>query len=141
MGGDYARTERQRLVIQKLAEKAKQIDLTTLNNMIDTVFPQISTSFELKEMFGLAAHAMQYELGESRGFAFEYTDGSVEGLGSVVIPLGHVENVQELHAFLYPEEEYSPSDTVKKIAQEIEKLTGYTRADYKDPNATTEPEE
>ena len=78
---------------------------------------------------------MQYELGETSGFPFERTDGSVEGIGSVVIPLGVVENVEELHAFLYPKDsDYVLSGTVQDIAKEIETLSGYTRADYKEPS-------
>lgn len=132
VGGDYARTERQRLVIAKLAEKVKQMNLSTLNEIIDQVFPQISTSFSLKELISLATGAMQYTLGETGGFAFEHTDGDLEGLGSVVIPLGVVENVEELHAFLYPKDEYTVSETVKEIAREIEARSGYTRADYEE---------
>jgi hypothetical protein len=45
----------------------------------------------------------------------------VEGIGSVVIPVGVAENVKELHDFLYPrDEEYALSDTVMDIAKEIE---------------------
>lgn len=125
VGGDYGRTERQRLVIQKLVEKVKQTDISTLNQIIDEVFSQISTSFTLKESISLAAGVMKYELGETSGFPFERTDGSVEGIGSVVIPLGVVENVEELHAFLYPkEQEYAVSKTVREIATEIEEITG-----------------
>ncbi len=141
VGGDYARTERQRLVIQKVVEKLKQTDLSTLNNVIDEVFPQVSTSFTLTELFKLAAGAMQYELGESSGFPFELTDGSVEGIGSVVIPLGFVENVEELHEFLYPKDEYTVSDTVQEIAEEIESLSGYTREDYEDLEEDTQSTE
>ena len=130
VGGDYGRTERQRLVIQKMAEKAKKMDLTTLNNMIDEIFPQVSTSFTMKELFSLATGALQYELGETSGFAFEYTDGSMEGVGSIVAPLGLKENVEELHGFLYPKQEYVVSDTVVEISQQIESTTGYTREDY-----------
>lgn len=134
VGGDYGRTERQRVVIQKLAEKAKETDLSTLNDIIDTVFPQISTSFTLSELIGLASGVLQYELGETSGFAFEHIDGSVKGIGSVVIPLGVVENVEELHTFLYPDDEYAVSGTVKEIAKELETLSGYTRDDYEGEN-------
>lgn len=138
VGGDYGRTERQRLVIQKLVEKVKKTDISTLNKIIDEVFSQVSTSFTLKEIISLAAGVMQYELGETRGFAFERTDGSVEGIGSVVIPLGVVENVEELHAFLYPKDEkYAVSDTVKEFAKQIEERTGYTREDYKETDDKT----
>lgn len=124
VGGDYARTERQRIVIQKLVEKVKQSDLSTINSIIDTVFEHVSTSFEFDELIGLAAGFMEYQLGETGGYAFEHADGNVEGIGSVVIPKGVVKNVEKLHGFLYPKEEYKVSEDVKKIATEIEALTG-----------------
>lgn len=133
VGGDYKRTERQRIVIQKVAEKAKQTKISTINKIIDTVFPQVSTSFSIKELIGLASNVMRYTLGETSGFPFELTDGNIEGVGSSVIPLGLVENVEELHQFLYPEEEYNVSDKVQEIAYKIENLTGYTRDDYIPP--------
>lgn len=131
VGGDYKRTERQRLVIQKMVEQAKTSNLATISKIINQVFPQISTSFSLKELLGLAASGMQYQLGETRGFPFEYTDGKVEGVGSVVIPLGHVENVEELHEFLYSKEEYSVSEKVENIAKEIEEATGIDRGNVR----------
>lgn len=130
VGGDYARTERQRLVLQKVMEKVKRTDLATLNEIIDKVFPQVSTSFKLTEIIKLAASVLKYELGETSGFPFEHADGRVEGVGSVVVPLGVVENVEELHTFLYPKDEYTASQTVMDIASEVEILSGYTREDY-----------
>lgn len=132
VGGDFARTERQRLVILELAKKIQDTDLSTLNDIIDTVFSQISTSFTLKEIINLATGVLQYEIGETSGYAFEYANGNVEGIGSVVIPLGVVENVEEMHTFLYPKLEYVASETVQTIAQEIETATGYTREDYQE---------
>lgn len=137
VGEDYARTERQRLVIQKVAEKVKQTDLATINSIIDKVFPQVSTSFTLGEAVKLAAGVLQYELGETAGFPFELTDGEVDGK-SMVIPLGVVENVQELHAFLYPKDEYTVSQTVLDIAKEVEEKSGYTRANYEDTKGSGE---
>lgn len=136
VGGDYARTERQRLVIQKVIERVKQTDLATINDIIDEVFPQVSTSFTLTELIKLATGVTKYKMGETSGFPFERTDGSVEGIGSVVVPLGFVENVEELHAFLYPKDEYTVSQTVQDIASEIEYLTGFTREDYEEPEDT-----
>lgn len=138
VGGDYARAERQRLVIQKVVDKVKETDISTVNSIIDKVFPQVSTSFTLKKVLELASGLTQYKLGETSGFPFELTDGNISGIGSVVIPLGMVENVEELHEFLYPKDEYTVSDTVRNIAAEVEYLSGYTRADYIDPNAVTE---
>ena len=56
-GGDYKRTERQRLVLKKTADKLKQQDLATLNKIIDKVMPEVSTSFTTKEILSLATGA------------------------------------------------------------------------------------
>ena len=124
VGGDYARTERQRIVIGQMVSKMKGTDLTTLNEILNQVFPQISTSFTLQEMIHLASGVLQYELGETEGFPFEKTDGTISGIGSVVIPLDVVENIESLHAFLYPKEEHTLSETVREIGAEIEALSG-----------------
>ena len=130
VGGDYARTDRQRLVIQKLVEKTKKTNLSTINSIIDEVFPQVSTNLTLSDALKMAANVMQYKLGESKGFPFERTDGNIADIGSVVIPLGLKENVEELHAFLYSNDEYVVTQTVQEIAAQIEMLSGYTREDY-----------
>ena len=136
VGGDYKRTERQQIVIKKVVEKAKGMDLATINKIINKVFPQISTSFSLADMVGLAAGALDYEIKDSSGFPMEAMNGRIDGLGSVIAPVGLVENVVELHSFLYPDEKPEKvSDTVKEIATEIEELTGITREDLEDSDA------
>lgn len=134
VGGDYARTKRQRLVIEKLVEKLKSADVGDVLDMVDQIFPQVSTSFELTELLGYATDVGSFKLGETSGFAIEYTDGRVEGIGSVVIPLDVVKNVELLHEFLYPSDDYTPSDTVKEIAKEIEGLSGYPSTNEEEDN-------
>lgn len=43
-GGDYKRAERQRLVIEKIVEKAQKANLKTLDKIIDVLIPSLSTS-------------------------------------------------------------------------------------------------
>lgn len=127
-GGDYKRTERQRLVIQKIFEKAVKMDVGTLNKIVDTVFPQVSTSFTLKEIVNLGSAGITYELAESTGFPFDRDDSTRYQGTSVVIAQGLAENVQELHEFLYPgEETYVVSDTIQSISDDIMNTTGVTR--------------
>lgn len=140
-GGDYKRTERQRVVIKALFNKAKKMDIATLNSIIDTVFPQVSTSLELKELLSLAASAPEYKLGDSAGFPFEKTDGSFTSAGSVVVALGLAENVKELHEFLYPKEEYEQvSSTVQQISDNITYVTGVVRPAELDAETSNETE-
>lgn len=137
-GGDYKRTERQRLVIQKIFEKAVKTDIATLNKIVDTVFPQVSTSFTLKEIINLGTAGITYKLTDSTGFPFD-KDDSVRYQGtSVVIAQGLAENVQELHEFLYPKEnEYEVSETIQSISDDIMNTTGVTRP----PELDAEPED
>lgn len=137
-GGDYKRTERQRLVIEKIFEKAVKTKISTINKIIDKVFEQVSTSFSLKEALGLAAGVADYQLGETAGFPFEKQDDvRYKNCGSVVVAQGLAENVQELHTFLYPNEEENPvSDTVQQISDDIAYLTGVTRPKELDEEKT-----
>lgn len=137
-GGDYKRTERQRLVIEKIFEKAVKTKISTINKIIDKVFEQVSTSFSLKEALGLAAGVADYQLGETAGFPFEKQDDvRYKICGSVVVAQGLAENVQELHTFLYPNEEEKPvSDTVQQISDDIAYLTGVTRPKELDEEKT-----
>ena len=132
VGGDYARTDRQRFVVQEVLQKVKKNPLK-INGMIDEIFPKVSTSFTMGEIMKLATGVLRYNIGETSGYPFEKTDGNVAGIGSVVIQLGHVENVEELHAFLYPKDEYTVSATVRDIAGQVEQVSGYTRAHYSAP--------
>lgn len=140
-GGDYKRTERQRVVIKAMFNKAKKMDIATLNSIIDAVFPQVSTSLELKELLALAASATEYKLGDSSGFPFDKTDGTFTSAGSVVVALGHAENVKELHEFLYPKNtEYEVSDTVQMISDNITYVTGVIRPAELDTETAGETE-
>ena len=141
-GGDYKRTERQRVVIKAMFNKAKKMDIATLNNIIDTVFPQVSTSFELKELLALVAAAPEYKLGDSTGFPFDKTDGVFNSAGSVVVALGHAENVKQLHTFLYPKDEgQEVSSTVQQISDNITYITGVVRPSELDTENTEENED
>lgn len=125
-GGDYKRAERQRLVIQKIVEKAQKANLKTLDKIVDVVFPQVSTSFSSKDLIGIAANALSYKLGETQGFPYSIADTDVvEGYeGSYVVPSDFAGDVKKLHKFLFNEKDYQVSDTVKEISDEIDKLSG-----------------
>lgn len=119
-GGDFTRTERQRIVVEKMFEKAKKADLATINKIIDEVFPQVSTSFTLQEILMYASAYSEYTLGGNMGFPQDnYTD-TVSGLGSLVIPDDLVSNVSKLHEFLFGTVGYTPSSTVQNVNDNIQ---------------------
>lgn len=119
VGNDFARTERQRLVIQKVVEKAMKSDLSTINKIIDELFPRISTNFTMTEILSYAKDFKKYKFGETSGFPFVKGSGTIPGRGSSVFPITLESNVSELHKFLYGTEDYQPSSKVVEISGEI----------------------
>lgn len=125
-GGDYKRAERQRLVLDKIVKKAQKANVVTLNKIIDAVFPQVSTSFSAKELIGIASNALAYKLGETQGFPYSIaaTDTVAGYTGSYVVPEHYSTDVRKLHQFLFDEEGYPVSDTVKEISSDIAWMSG-----------------
>ena len=123
-------------------EKIKTTDISTLNEIVDTVFPQISTSFTPKKMLALASGVTKYKLVGSEGFPFEKTDGiNYPSAGDVVVAQGLAENVRELHEFLYPNEtDWEVSEQVQSIANDIAYLTGVVRPAELDEEQSDETE-
>lgn len=138
-GGDIERAARQRLVLSKIAESAQHMDLTAINKIIDSVFPQIATNFTLPEMLSYAKDFKQYRLGESAGFPVNRSSKMLHVLGSTEVANTLSSNVAEVHKFLFDLEEYEPSDTVKGIDKEIKNRlsSGY----YDTPKEVVKPEE
>ena len=124
VGDDYARTERQRLVIQKVFEKALTANFSTLNKIIDKVFPQVSTNLSMTEILKYAKDVTKYKIVETSGFPFEKGSGTVPGRGSCVFPITLKKNVSLLHEFLYGTEGYKPSSAVETISGKIAGVVG-----------------
>lgn len=127
MDTDYARTERQRKVIALAFEKAKKADWATLNNIIQTVFGQVATSVELPDILGMGRNISKLHLGESMGFPAARGEATIKG-GACVIPQTLESNVKDLHRFLFGDEDYTPTDTVKNISKKIISDTGLAKA-------------
>lgn len=122
-GDDYKRTERQRDVLTKTAEKLQQADLGTLNTIIDKVFPMVETNFTLSEILAYAKDIAKYWFGETTGFPFEKTTMLYEDAGDSVIPDTLASNVRKLHQILFPELSYTPSYQVQNISAGIASAT------------------
>lgn len=122
VGDDYARTDRQRLVIQKVVEKAMKSDLATINRIVNELLPRISTNFTSTEVLSYAKDYRKYTFGENSGFPFEKSSGSIRGIGSSVFTSNLKKNVSMLHEFLFGTEGYQPSATVSNISANIAEI-------------------
>lgn len=118
-GGDAQRTVRQRIVIGKILEKVQDLNLSMVNEIVDNVFPQIATNFSLAEIITYAKDFQQYTLAESLGFPNARTSHMLKGIGSTEVANTLVSNVEEMHRYLFGDEQYKASKTVRGIEKEI----------------------
>lgn len=128
-GDDYKRAERQRIVLAAMVEKAQKSNLKTINSLINEVFGDVKTSYSNAELIGLASQMFNYKLGETTGFPFEKNTITLGSKGSVVVPCDLASNVTQLHVFLYNDEGYTPTDTVKRNSEKIISDTGFHQGD------------
>jgi anionic cell wall polymer biosynthesis LytR-Cps2A-Psr (LCP) family protein len=128
VGNDTARTSRQRTVLTQAAKKAMTMNVSSLNKIVDTVLPQVYTSLSKTEILSLIAGIAGYSIGENSGFPFDdyvVLNGRING-ASVVVPVDLTKNVSLLHEFLFGEENYEPTETVKRCSQKIASDSGYS---------------
>ncbi len=130
--GDEMRGGRMREVIQAAIQKAKKMSLPGLNRTIDIGMKDITTSMSTDTMMDMIMDLTSYDVKESKGYPYEY-DGAMIGGLSYVIPVTHLSNVVKLHEQLFGQTDYTPTDTVKVINEEIKNQSGKygdEQADY-----------
>ena len=127
-GNDFRRAARQREVIYKIVEKAKNADVATLSKILDKVFPNIYTSFSKAEILQMGMSMLSYDIEDQTGFPFDHLYGQrvKDAVGiDVVLPVTLESNVIKLHEFLYPEDSYTPSEEVTAYSQRIVDKSGF----------------
>lgn len=129
---DMGRTQRQRYILSLITEKAKKANLSTLNKVVDEVFPMVATNFSKSELVKLGSGLLSYKLTENVGFPLDYVMGKevtepVTGL-DCLIPITLATNVKYLHEFLFDDKDYIPSETVFTRSEFMANKTGFGNA-------------
>ncbi|MDE6748159.1 MAG: LCP family protein [Lachnospiraceae bacterium] len=119
-GDDFKRAERQRTVLSAVADQAKKASVTSLVSTAENVFSEVYTSLSLQEISELLGDIAKYNITETEGFPKEEyrATGTVKG-GSCVIPVDLETNVKWLHQFLFGDDNYEPSETVKECSRKV----------------------
>ncbi len=58
--GDFERTNRQRIVIAKVFEKAKTLNILEIHDLLNTFLPQVKTNLTQEEILSLMLKALEY---------------------------------------------------------------------------------
>lgn len=120
-GGDFTRTERQRLVVTKIFDKLKHSNIKTINRFINNVLPEIQTNLSDTEMLSLAKDITAYNIIDQTGFPFE-KDAHRYNKVSYVFPIDLAANVKKLHEFLFNATTFTPSKTVQEYSDYINSI-------------------
>ena len=123
-GNDPKRTQRQRLVIEKIVDKAKSSGIASVSAIIEHVFPLVKTSFSSAQLVKMASQMFNYNIEKTSGFPFEHLepDSIVATNGESIdalIPVTLAQNVTELHEFLFDDYGYQVSQTVQDYSNQI----------------------
>ena len=122
-GGDYKRTERMRDVLEAMLKKAKTLSVSELINFVNIMLPKISTNISSTDIIGLAPTLMNIDISESNGWP-EETQGSTIGGVYYGVPVNLEDNVAKLHEELFDQADYTCSETVQNISNQIISKTG-----------------
>lgn len=128
-GNDFRRAARQREVIYKIVEKAKNSNIATLSKILDEVFPNVYTSLSKADILQMGMSMLAYDIEDQTGFPFDhlYGENVKNAMGGLdcVLPITLESNVIKLHEFLYPEDSYTPSEELHAYSERIISKSGY----------------
>ena len=118
VGDDYKRTERMRIVLTKVFEKLKTMNIGKLDDLLDMMLPQVQTNLSNNDMLGLAMRLANFNIKSGAGWPYNVTGGLLNGI-SYVFPDNLAENTTKLHQEMVNQQDYVPSDTVENISATI----------------------
>ena len=122
-GGDYKRAERMRTVVEATFDKLKTKSLTEINSFVDNILPKIYTNISTNDMIAMIPDLTKYKVSDSIGWPYETKGITMNAWYGIPVTLES--NVTRLHQELFGEQDYTPSETVKNISDQIVTKTGY----------------
>ena len=123
-GGDYKRTERMRTVVEAMVNKFKTKSISEMNQIIDQILPEVYTNITAGDIFSLLPSVASFNVTDSIGWPYETKGITLDRWYGVPVTLES--NVKQLHQEAFGETDYTPSDKVKEISNQIIEKTGYT---------------
>ena len=124
-GGDYKRTERMRDVLTAVANKVKTLNISQLNGFVDAILPKVYTNITSADIFSMMPSIASYKITDSIGWPYETKGITLDRWYGIPVTLEN--NVKRLHQEAFDETDYTPSETVKDISNQIIQKTGYSK--------------
>lgn len=120
-GDDFMRASRQREVIKAIEEQAKKASLTQLLDAYNEVAGCVYTSIDSDTILELIGNIANYKIVDEDGFpqsTLRWT-GDIGDPGNCIVPVSLEDNVVWLHKFLFDDENYTVTESVREYSQKI----------------------
>lgn len=122
--GDYRRNERMKIVLTKTMEKAGTLNPFELNKLANEVLPDIKTNMTTNQMMEVLWNLLTYDSGKKGGWPFDVKPWTSYGVWYGP-PVTLEKNVSKLHKKYFSQPDYTPTERVQQISNEISQRTGY----------------
>lgn len=141
---DYGRTARQRYVLNKILIHAKNAGISEILKCADEVFKKnnvngekiLATNMTWDRIEDLITVAVDCNLKSTMGFPYDsYTPERGYPYFGYVVPQGLSQNVKHLHADLFEDMNYQPSEMVERINDFLIDETGVEEKETEPPTS------
>ena len=111
-------------VLTAVANKVKTFNISQLNTLVDQVLPRVYTNITASDIFALLPSATSFKITESIGWPYETKGKTMDRWYGIPITLES--NVTRLQQEVFGNKNYTPSEAVKQISDDIVAKTGYS---------------
>ena len=115
LDSDFSRMDRQNNAIKAVVSKLKDQSIPDLMNIVSELMPYISTNLTKQEIKSYLVNLLTFDLSDIQTYKApegEYNDiCSCPGLGGYLVR-SYSGMVKQVHAFIYDDDNYEPSQTV-----------------------------
>ena len=117
-GGDYKRAERQRTVLFKVFESAKQMNTAAKIKMVSDLIGHVNTNYNTDEILSVFKNLADYTVEDSTAYPQVFSGGKVDGAW-VEVPTTLADMATGVHQFLEGDTGYTPSATVNEYSSAL----------------------
>lgn len=126
VGSDFARMERQSVVIKALIDRATKLSYQELLTLLDTCLLYIETNLSLNDIISYGTKVLTFDLKNieqlqvpNNGYDDINHSVSYQGFSPLYVMNSYQQLVKEIHQFIYNDSQYQPSKTVYIASEKL----------------------
>lgn len=117
VGDDFDRMNRQNKVMEAMIDKVMNQSYTELLGLLDACLPYVETNLTMNEMISFGTKVLTFDLKNIEQTQIPASDNknktvSYKGYSPLYVMNNYQDLVRDVHAFIYNDTEYQPSQTV-----------------------------